>query len=100
MATYEELYGLISNPSLFMKFRIAIGIVINVIRLEASTVPNHDKRLAWAKRMHGLPRDKVTEIMMAGLMNQAWDSASNIATYPDNTVQFIVDGLVGYFSNA
>ncbi len=96
MATYEELYGLIGNPVLFMKFSMAISHAVNGIRREDSSILGHDRRLAWAKSMLGLPKDKVMEVLILGLTAQSFDSAVNIVNYPDDTIQFIVDGLVDY----
>ncbi len=96
MATYEELYGLISNPILLMKFSMAISHTVDGIRKEDSSIPGHDRRRAWAKSMLGLPKDKVMEVLILGLTTQSFDSVVNIVNYSDDTIQFIVNGLVDY----
>jgi len=94
MATYQELYDLTTNVPLLNKVATGVAILAEDIRAEATSVTNHDLRLAWAKRalfnVDGTARSLMWVILA---MNKA-ATVTQIDTASDASIQTAVNAAV------
>ena len=98
MATYDELLLASENPALRNKVRVACVVAAEVVRTEATTVPNHDKRVAWAKSVYANPNVEAERMLWAVLAQNRAATLAQIVGATDGTVQTAVNAAVDVFA--
>ena len=97
MATYQELLTLALGPSgdsLRNKVRVAAVVAADVIRLEATSTPNHSNRLLWARTVLQNPEGEAQRLLWAVLAQNRAFTVAQITGADDATVQAAVNDAV------
>jgi hypothetical protein len=97
MATYTELIDIANTAvgdSLRQKIRVAVVVAADVIRQEASTVPNNANRLVWAKVAITNPDQEARKMLWAVLAQNRTFTVTQITGAGDTEVQTAVNAAV------
>lgn len=99
MATYEELYSLMTGQS-GLRNRVAVAILVaaEAIRSETVETQNHANRLVWAAEAFGNPKGFASKHFMAVLAANKDVSVESIVAVSDAVLQSAVDGVVDLFA--
>lgn len=80
MATYQELFEVISGYTLADRVAVAVVAQSEVIRTELTSVTDHDKRLVWAKQAISDPREMARKMLpIVVVQNQSATKAQILA---------------------
>lgn len=99
MATYAELLAASENATLNSKIRVACFIAAETVRTEATSVPNHDNRLKWARRVFADPANEARRMVWAVLAQNKTLTLAQITGASDAGVQTAVDAAVDVFAD-
>ena len=98
MATYAELLQASSNPAVINKIRVAVVIAAEVVRTEATNVPNHTNRLLWAKQVYAHPDTEAQRMIWAVLAQNKDAALGDITGASDVAVQGAVNAAIDVFA--
>jgi hypothetical protein len=103
MATLLELNDIYQQGSpaasdLFDQIKMAVLVVAEAIRLEATSVPNHDNRYIWAKQAFHDPKAKADEMFGAILAAYNTTPASGILGATPPAIILAVANAVNIFA--
>ena len=98
MATYMEIHTLASNSDLIAKVTSAIAIAAENIRTEDVGTPNHDQRIAWAKRALLNPDGEARKLMWILLAQNASLTQAQILGADDAGIQSAVNNAIQLFA--
>lgn len=99
MASFAELVTASSNATLVEKIKIATLVAADKIRLEASSVPDHQSRMRWALRVFSAADAETTKMIWPVLVQNRTFTASQIAGADDASVQAAVDAAVNLMAS-
>ena len=98
MATYTELYGLLSNSTLRNRIAVACVIAAEAIRTEDGGTVNHANRLTWAKAVFVDPASEASRMMMAVLAANNTLTTVQVLAASDAVLQTAVNAAVNVFA--
>ncbi len=99
MASYTELYGLISDSTLRNRITVAIYIEADTIRLEEpNSDANHANRLLWAKQAWLAPEKFTGPFLAAALAQNKTLTTAQITGASDAALQLAIKAVVNIFA--
>jgi hypothetical protein len=103
MATYLELYGLLSggddHTTLLNRVTIACIVAAETIRGENIGTANHDNRFIWAKEAFQDPTGKAREMLPFLLATNKDTAVASIISATDAVIQTAVDTSINVFAD-
>lgn len=94
MATYLEIYALRVDTNMIQKLTTAILVACNTVRTEASNVPFHQNRVAWAQHAIKEPEAFASKALGLLLAQNKELTVAQINAVSDANLQTAVDGLI------
>ena len=91
---YTDVYDQATNTTSTLAKQTAVALhkaAVNISN-EATSVTDHDQRMAWARRVFADPVSWSGKAIWKVMENAT--IAANPATATDNDVQFVVDGII------
>jgi hypothetical protein len=98
MATYAELLGASTDPTLNNKIRVAVVIAAEVVRTENGATANHANRLVWAAKVFDSPDSEAKRMIWAVLAQNSNATLAAILGASDATVQSAVNAAIDVFA--
>ena len=98
MASYTELYTILSDRTLKNKVLIAVIVAADTVRGEDAGTTNHADRLIWANAAFSAPHVEAEKAMMALLAANNTATLSNIISATDAAIQANVDSVIDVLS--
>ena len=99
MATYTELYSLMSGQSeLKNKITVAVIVAAESIRNEDVGTTNHANRLIWASQAFLSPSSMAEKMLMAVLASNKDQTVSTINSASDEILQTCVNNVIDIFA--
>lgn len=94
MATYLEIYALRTDTDLLQRFSVAILVSCEIVRAEATNVPFHQNRVAWAQQAIKDPEPFASRALALLLAKNKDTTVAQIQAVSDAAIQTAVNGLI------
>lgn len=98
MASYSDLYNLITDSSLRNKIRVAVVVAAEAIRNEDVGTANHANRLVWAASVFQDPKGESDRMFWAVIAANKDASVATIQGASDAAIQTQVNAAVDLFA--
>jgi len=94
---YADRFKLVDNLTFRQRLQVAAWIAAGAVVTESESTPNHDARVAWAKRaLKGpLEADEMRLVAIRCTANPAINEKAS-----DDDLQFVVNGMIDELAGA